>query len=65
VNTASRMESTGAPMKIQISADTYQRLKAVGGFHMTERGEQEVKGKGKMKTYFLNGKEDCPYKLPE
>jgi PAS domain S-box-containing protein len=65
VNTASRMESTGLPMKIQISETTYKYLKAAGGFHMQERGDLEVKGKGKMKTYFLTGKEDCPYTLPE
>ena len=65
VNVASKMESTGAPMRIQISQDTYVRLKQAGGFRMTERGETEIKGKGTIKTYFLNSKEDFAFKVPE
>ncbi|KAL2916411.1 hypothetical protein HK105_204167 [Polyrhizophydium stewartii] len=64
VNTASRMESTSSPMKIQVSETTFRELSAVGGYHLVSRGEIEVKGKGKMNTYFLTGKEDFPYELP-
>uniref|UniRef100_A0A8B9N1D6 guanylate cyclase n=1 Tax=Accipiter nisus TaxID=211598 RepID=A0A8B9N1D6_9AVES len=52
VNIASRMESHGVPSKIHLSSSTYQCLK-YKNFEMTERGEIEVKGKGKMHTYFL------------
>ncbi|XP_071668561.1 guanylate cyclase soluble subunit beta-2-like isoform X3 [Patagioenas fasciata] len=52
VNIASRMESHGVPSKIHLSSSAYQCLK-YKNFEMTERGEIEVKGKGKMYTYFL------------
>ncbi|XP_021251784.1 guanylate cyclase soluble subunit beta-2-like isoform X2 [Numida meleagris] len=52
VNIASRMESHGVPSKIHLSSSVYQCLK-YKNFEMTERGEIEVKGKGKMHTYFL------------
>uniref|UniRef100_A0A8C5EZ86 guanylate cyclase n=1 Tax=Gopherus evgoodei TaxID=1825980 RepID=A0A8C5EZ86_9SAUR len=52
VNIASRMESHGVPSKIHLSPTAYYCLKDKS-FEMTERGEIEVKGKGKMHTYFL------------
>ncbi|XP_043747757.1 guanylate cyclase soluble subunit beta-2-like isoform X4 [Cervus elaphus] len=52
VNTASRMESHGLPNKVHLSPTTYRALKNQG-FEITEQGEIEVKGKGKMTTYFL------------
>ncbi len=54
VNTASRMESHGIPGQIQVSEPTYEYLKEK--FVFNERGIIEVKGKGKMKTYFLKEK---------
>ncbi|MFN8287128.1 MAG: adenylate/guanylate cyclase domain-containing protein [Chitinophagales bacterium] len=51
VNTASRMESHGIENKIQLSDSTYSLLK--NNFEFEERGEIDVKGKGKMKTWFL------------
>ena len=51
VNVASRMESNGWPGKIQLTAATYERLK--DKFVFEERGMVEVKGKGKMLTYWL------------
>lgn len=51
VNVASRMESNGLPGKIQVAATTYERLK--DKFVFEERGMVEVKGKGKMLTYWL------------
>ena len=53
VNLASRMESTGLPDQIQISAETRERLSA--RFHVTERGEVEIKGHQPHQTYFLKG----------
>ncbi|XP_068122018.1 guanylate cyclase soluble subunit beta-2-like [Hyperolius riggenbachi] len=52
VNTASRMESHGVPDKIHLSPTTYQSLNRTD-FEVVERGVIDVKGKGKMKTYFL------------
>uniref|UniRef100_UPI003AAEB369 guanylate cyclase soluble subunit beta-2-like n=1 Tax=Centroberyx gerrardi TaxID=166262 RepID=UPI003AAEB369 len=52
VNTASRMESHGLPNKIHLSPSVYQALKDKG-FVIQQRGEIEVKGKGRMTTYFL------------
>ncbi|XP_016042961.2 guanylate cyclase soluble subunit beta-2-like [Erinaceus europaeus] len=52
VNTASRMESHGLPNKVHLSPTTYKALENQG-FEIIERGEIEVKGKGKMTTYFL------------
>ncbi len=51
VNTASRMESHGIAGEIQVTEETYEILK--DKFIFEERGFIEIKGKGKMKTYFL------------
>ncbi|WP_294427851.1 adenylate/guanylate cyclase domain-containing protein [uncultured Treponema sp.] len=51
VNVASRMESTGEPMKIHVTESTYAQTKDT--FTYSEGVEVEVKGKGEMKTYFL------------
>jgi adenylate cyclase len=53
VNTASRMESTGVPGRIQVTDVTYRRL--CGRYLFEPRGPIEVKGKGTMTTYFLVG----------
>lgn len=53
VNTASRMESHGAEGSIHVTEETYRRVE--GDFLFEPRGEIEVKGKGKMRTYFLLG----------
>merc|ERR1711934_483523 len=53
VNTASRMESTGVPGRIQVSEATYEVLRADSRFVWEDRGSVEIKGKGKMKTYLL------------
>ncbi|XP_050793798.1 guanylate cyclase soluble subunit beta-2-like [Gopherus flavomarginatus] len=52
VNTASRMESHGLPNKIHLSPTAFRALQNQG-FEIVERGEIEVKGKGKMTTYIL------------
>jgi len=54
VNTASRMESTGEPGKIQVAPDAYTRL--AGRFDLEERGPIDVRGKGQMRTWFLIGR---------
>jgi adenylate cyclase len=53
VNTASRMEALGVAGEIQVTESVVKRLH--GKFSTQERGELEVKGKGKMKTWLLTG----------
>lgn len=53
VNTASRMESSGLPGKIQVTEAVYERLK--DRFEFEQRGLISVKGKGEMLTYWLVG----------
>ncbi|XP_066588418.1 retinal guanylyl cyclase 2-like [Prorops nasuta] len=64
VNTASRMESTGAPWRIHLSQATRDRLTHVGGYYIEYRGPTDVKGKGKMPTYWLLGKQGFDKELP-
>jgi class 3 adenylate cyclase len=51
VNTASRMESSGTPGKINISYSTYEVVKAI--FDCEYRGEVSAKNKGVVKMYYL------------
>jgi hypothetical protein len=59
VNTTSRHESTGEPGKIQCSSATYERLTHFTPhpeyYNFTPRGLVEMKGKGKLYTYWLDG----------
>jgi adenylate cyclase len=54
VNIASRMESSGLPGKIQVTAAVYDQLKQQ--FILEKRGAIAVKGKGEMLTYWLISK---------
>ncbi|XP_055617903.1 adenylate cyclase, germination specific-like isoform X3 [Toxorhynchites rutilus septentrionalis] len=65
INTASRMESTGEPMKIHVSEDTKVILDKLGGFKIKRRGTIEVKGKGTMDTYWLLGHTTYEHLFPE
>jgi class 3 adenylate cyclase len=51
VNIASRMESTGSPGAVQVSHETYLRIRSMYVFE--DRGEIEVKGKGRMRTWLI------------
>jgi class 3 adenylate cyclase len=51
VNSASRMESQGAPGEIQITETTYQKVHTL--FSCKHRGRIEIKGKGEMQTYLV------------
>lgn len=53
INIASRMESTGVPGKIQVSQPAYQAL--ASRYQLVLRGDIDVKGKGEMSTWFLEG----------
>jgi guanylate cyclase len=54
VNTASRMESHGQPGAIQISAATHERIR--DAYYCELRGTIDVKGKGPLETWFLQGR---------
>jgi len=56
VNVASRMESNSKEGKINISHNTYLLVK--DNFECEYRGEIDVKNKGMMKMYFVNGRRD-------
>ncbi|XP_028729520.1 adenylate cyclase type 2 isoform X2 [Peromyscus leucopus] len=53
VNVASRMDSTGVLDKIQVTEETSLILQTLG-YTCTCRGIINVKGKGDLKTYFVN-----------
>ncbi|XP_076397120.1 adenylate cyclase type 6 isoform X1 [Megachile rotundata] len=54
VNVASRMESTGVLDGIQVTQEVHDIL-VTKGYPLTCRGSIQVKGKGSMITYFLDG----------
>jgi adenylate cyclase len=56
VNTASRMESHGAPGRIQVTERVVAAL--ADAYVLEPRGTVEIKGKGPMPTWFLRGRAD-------
>ena len=54
VNTASRMESHGAPGRVNISQSTYDLLSKDPDFVFESRGKIQAKGKGKVEMYFIS-----------
>ncbi|GFR24019.1 atrial natriuretic peptide receptor 2 [Trichonephila clavata] len=65
VNTASRMESTGLPLRIHCSEACKQLLDKLGGYILEERGVISIKGKGEMSTYWLVGQEKYRENKPQ
>ncbi|GFN89182.1 hypothetical protein PoB_001568800 [Plakobranchus ocellatus] len=65
VNTASRMESTGAAFRVHVSETCKTALDVLGGYKLAYRGEIELKGKGIHHTYWLTGKDGFDKELPE
>lgn len=71
VNTASRMESNGEgrmallppllspALRIHLSSETKAVLEEFDGFELELRGDVEMKGKGKVRTYWLLGERGC------
>ncbi|KAM3864411.1 guanylyl cyclase C [Diretmus argenteus] len=65
VNTASRMESTGLPLRIHVSQSTINILRRTDcKFEYENRGETFLKGKGNEMTYWLTGVTGVEYNLP-
>lgn len=65
VNTASRMESTGLPLRIHMSSSTIAILRRTDCQFLYEvRGETYLKGRGTETTYWLTGMKDQEYNLP-
>jgi class 3 adenylate cyclase len=58
VNTASRMESNGEPLKIHISGQCKAALDKLGGYTTEPRGIVNMKGKGLVNTFWLTGASD-------
>jgi class 3 adenylate cyclase len=58
VNTAARMESHGEPGKIHCTSSVYHLLQ--GSFEFEACGERQIRGKGRMQTYFLVGEKGIP-----
>ncbi|HUF37832.1 MAG TPA: adenylate/guanylate cyclase domain-containing protein [Anaerolineales bacterium] len=56
VNTASRMESHGEPGVIQVTEETRALLGEA--YELVPRGEIEVKGKGELRTWFLERRKE-------
>lgn len=54
VNVASRMESTGEPGRIHVSAITAELIR--NDFQLESRGFIEVKSLGQVETFFINGR---------
>ena len=55
VNTASRMESNGEPLRIHISGECRSALAKIGGYVTEQRGLVHMKGKGDVLTHWLVG----------
>ncbi|XP_071098571.1 atrial natriuretic peptide receptor 1-like [Haliotis cracherodii] len=59
VNTASRMESNGLPLRIHVSPQTKEVLDRFQTFDLELRGAVEMKGKGSVTTYWLQGEREA------
>ena len=54
VNTASRMQSSGVVDRIQVTEETWQRLR--DRYDFEDRGTRDFKGKGRLRTWLLRGR---------
>ena len=65
VNYASRMESSGLALRVHVSPECKTLLDQLGSYELFDRGQVQMKGKGSINTYFLNGKEGFTKLLPD
>jgi adenylate cyclase len=63
VNIAGRMQTQGTPGRIQVTRSTYELLK--DEFVLEPRGTIEIKGKGDMETWYLNGRREAATRREE
>jgi class 3 adenylate cyclase len=65
VNTAARMESNGAPNRIQMSEETAKLIQQAGKSHWLEERSDKVdaKGKGEMQTYWCDPNAEISLRL--
>lgn len=63
-NVASRMESTGTPGALHAN-DSVRPFVDMQKYTLEERGEVEVKGKGKLTTFFIKRKIVEKHSLPD
>jgi class 3 adenylate cyclase len=65
MNTANRIETTGSRSKIHVSFETAELLKKAGRAHWVTEREDSVfaKGKGRLKTYWLDTSASSPEKV--
>jgi class 3 adenylate cyclase len=63
VNIASRMESNGAPGKVNISASTYELIK--DRFICSHRGKIHAKNVGEIDMYFIEREIDTKYRVKQ
>ena len=54
INVAARLQSTDIPGLVQISQATYDQICSESKFRIEQRGEVELKGKGKQMTYLVH-----------
>jgi class 3 adenylate cyclase/HAMP domain-containing protein len=54
VNVTNRLEGTAEPMKIHVSESVHARLE--DSYFFEDRGEVELRNRGKLRTYYLIGK---------
>jgi len=59
VNTASRMESSGAVGRVNVSSDTYRLLKDIPEYNFEHRGKIKAKGKGEMEMWFVERSQEA------
>lgn len=57
VNLAQRVQASGIPDRVNVSANTYELLRH--DFNLTERGTVECKGQGLVRTYLLDGRKQA------
>ncbi|XP_078345063.1 atrial natriuretic peptide receptor 1-like [Oculina patagonica] len=65
VHIASKMESCGLPHRIHVSREARTRLVELGGYHLQEKGQVQIKRLGLVTTYWLIGKEGFDKPLPD
>lgn len=56
VNVAARIESSGAPGKVNVSVDTYEMLKNEPSLDFESRGSIQIKNRGEIEMFFVEKK---------